>query len=103
MEGAVQNNLANIAKIIAAGEIATLTGHLVKSELHTGRTLIIDLKDSNSFKQVDHRTIQYIILKNVKYTLGSKSELPRFLETYKPSNDSKWNTKKLTVGDWLSE
>jgi hypothetical protein len=50
---------------------------------------------------VDHRTIDYIIYKNVKYTLGKKSsdvEVPLKVD----SKDAKWSESKLEVGDWFS-
>jgi len=70
-----------ILKEIAEGEECVITGHLVNSENHLGRSSIIDLNApaGNNFRQVDHRTIQWIIYKNVKYSLGNKStteELP---------------------------
>ena len=47
-----------------------------------GRSLVKDLNAPNvsNDRQVDHRSISYIIFKNVKYTLGKKElnddELP---------------------------
>lgn len=64
-----------VAKAITVGETVALVGHLVKSEQHLGRTLIIDLA-SNGYRQVDHRTIQWIILRNVKYSLGKQYKKP---------------------------
>ena len=56
-----------------------IIGYLVKNETHFGRSLICDLEkskpDKKAFAQVDHRTIQSIILRNVKYTLGKTSTL----------------------------
>lgn len=48
--------------------------HLVDCENNLGRSTVIDLNapESKNFKQVDHRSIDYIIYKNVKYTLGKK-------------------------------
>ena len=36
-----------------------------------GRSTVIDLsaKTDNKFRQVDHRTIEWLIVKNVKYVL----------------------------------
>ena len=49
-------------------------GHLVDCDNNLGRSAIIDLNapESNNFRQVDHRSIDYIIYKNVKYSLGKK-------------------------------
>lgn len=78
--------------------------HLVKSENHLGRSLVIDLNAEapNNFRQVDHRTIKSIILKNVKYTLGKKSTLDT-LQDWSFHPTFKWNPSKLAVGDWFSE
>ena len=64
------------------GELVTIVGHLVQSDNNLGRSLIIDLnsKGPNNFRQVDHRSIQYIIWRNVKYSLGKKSTLAAHLE-----------------------
>ena len=50
-------------------------GHLVDCENNLGRSSIIDLNAPlfNNFRQVDHRSIDWIIFKNVKYSLGKKS------------------------------
>lgn len=60
--------------IKADGTSRTLTGHLVDTENHMGRSNVIDLvvKKSlkeNGLRQVDHRTIQSLILAGIKYTL----------------------------------
>ena len=49
----------SLSKGIIDGENTTIIGHLVKSEQHMGRSLIIDLEapEDNCFRQVDHRTI----------------------------------------------
>jgi len=64
--------------------------------------LIIDLdaNPKNNFRRVDHRTINWIIFKNVKYSLGKKStdqELP-----LKGDRHSKWDASKLAVNNWFS-
>lgn len=86
------------------GEQVELIGHLVKSEQHMGRSLVIDLEAPapNNFRQVDHRTIQSIIWRNVKYSLGKKSTLSS-IEGWKYSETEKWNGSKLKVGNWFSE
>lgn len=71
-----------LAKNFLEGEEVTITGHLIESENHLGRSLVIDLNAplNNNFRQVDHRTIEWIIFRNVKYSLGKKApgteELP---------------------------
>lgn len=78
-------------------------GHLVDKEREMGRSLIIDLEDNNRFKQVDHRTIQSIILRNVKYNLGKKSTLNTLVPFDGDTQKPKWDLSKLSVGDWFSE
>ena len=57
------------------GQECIITGYLAQHETDLGRSLIIDLNAKNMYKQVDHRTINWIIFKNVKYSLG-KSTTP---------------------------
>lgn len=45
LEEVVQSGLKDLAKQLSDGKLVTLTGHLVESELHTGRTLMIDLEN----------------------------------------------------------
>ena len=80
--------------------------HLVNDQNCLGRSLVIDLDadcDKNRFRLVDHRSIESIIFKNVKYVLkssGGKSfrdidtELDRFAQ--------KWDQTQLKVGDIFS-
>lgn len=56
------------------GENRTLVGYLVKPENGFGRSLVIDLeadttKESKApkFRQVDHRSLNWLICKNTKY------------------------------------
>ena len=96
-------DLKTLAKEFIDGETCSIIGHLVKSEQHMGRSLIIDLEASadNQWRQVDHRTIQSIILKNVKYNLNKKSTLSQHLEDFKKG--PKWNKFQLNVGNRFSE
>jgi len=97
--------LKSIAKTILEGKQCTLIGHLVKSEQQMGRTLVIDCQApaDNRFRQVDHRTIQSIILRGVKYNLGKKSTLSQESGKSFSSITQKWEPKKLSVGNWFSE
>jgi hypothetical protein len=57
---------------IKAGEPRYLTGYIRNTEHAMGRTNVIDLALENSphnTRQVDHRTLEELILKRVKYTL----------------------------------
>ena len=53
------------------GEERVLRGRLVKPEPLLGRSMVEDmeLKGVNRLRQVDHRTIQYLIVDGVKYTV----------------------------------
>jgi len=50
--------------------------HLVNSEYSLGRSTVINLnsESENKFRLVDHRTIEFIILRNTKYSLGTRSD-----------------------------
>jgi hypothetical protein len=62
-----------------------------------GRTLVVDLNapNSNNIRQVDHRTIEFIIFRNVKYTLGKKATGTEDLPLKFDTKDIKWNSSKL--------
>lgn len=58
------------------GEERTLVGYLIKNETGFGRSMVIDLEADTSkstkdwdsrIRQVDHRTLNWLIWKNVKY------------------------------------
>lgn len=75
---------------------------MVQVENNLGRSLVIDLASTsaNKFRQVDHRSIDYIIFQNIKYILkkGSKAQE----EEKKNKDEPKWDTKNLAVGNWFS-
>lgn len=93
----------NLAKELISGDICTITCYLVKSENILGRSSVVDLNAplSNNFRQIDHRTIEWIIYKNVKYHLKSQSEKNGEIIEHK-NGDPLWDTIKLAVGDWFS-
>ena len=79
-----------------------MVAHLVDCDNNLGRSAVIDLNaiEPNNFRQVDHRSIDYIIYKNVKYSLGKKpaglsDEIPLKVDLSKP----KWGSSKLAVGN----
>lgn len=96
--------MKELTKSIVEGESCEIVGHLVESENNLGRSLVIDLNApaNNNFRQVDHRSIEYIIFKNVKYSLGKKApdteELPLKYDRSKPN----WESSKLAEGTWFS-
>jgi len=58
-----QKELQALAKGIVTGQECEMTCHMVEVENNLGRSLVIDLgtKSPNKFRQVDHRSIDYII------------------------------------------
>ena len=58
-----------------------------------GRSLVIDLKadKSDNFRQVDHRTIESIVFKNVLYVLKKGGKNFEGIDTRIPDGASKWN------------
>ena len=71
-EAEIVKAFKKISKTLLEGEERTLIGYLSKVELKVGRSTVIDLelpKDKYRIRQVDHRTINWLILKNVKYVV----------------------------------
>mmetsp|Transcript_3863 Transcript_3863/g.4503 ORF Transcript_3863/g.4503 Transcript_3863/m.4503 type:complete len:234 (-) Transcript_3863:103-804(-) len=79
-----------------------MTCRMVEVENNLGRSLVIDLNANgpSKFRQIDHRSIDFIIHENIKYVLkkGAKKPEP---EEYK-KDEPKWDTSKLVVGNWFS-
>jgi hypothetical protein len=63
-----ETKLRKISKELAIGKETTLVARLSKAQGKLGRSLVIDLP-TQGYRQVDHRTIRWLILKNVKYTV----------------------------------
>lgn len=78
--------------------------HLVKVENNLGRSTVIDLqaKTPNKFRQIDHRTIEWIIFRNVRYFL-KKGAKKVDEEEEKNKGEGLWDPKKLAVGNWFSK
>lgn len=83
-----------------------MTCHLVNVENNLGRSTVIDLNANtpSKFRQIDHRTIQYIIFKNVKYSLkkGGGKKAGSDEEEEEKKIGALWNKKELKVGNWFS-
>jgi len=62
--------LRGLAKDIIQGHQSTIVGYLRHTEPKMGRSSVIDLNlpKNNNIRLVDHRNINWIILKGVKYT-----------------------------------
>jgi hypothetical protein len=54
-----------------SGQKRTMRGRLVSSEDVLGRSYVedLDVKDDNRLRQVDHRTLESLIVRGVKYVL----------------------------------
>lgn len=68
----IEKALKNISKEAIAGEERTLVGYLLNVEPKMGRSVAIDLEvpfDRHRIRQIDHRTLNWLILKNVKYVV----------------------------------
>ena len=94
--------MSQLSKELITGQICQMTCHMVEVENNLGRSLVIDLgtKSPNKFRQVDHRSIDWIIFQNVKYVLkkGSKAQA----EEERKKDEPKWDSKQLAVGNWFS-
>ena len=54
----------------ADGTNRTIICHYVRPETELGRSYVKDLEDPKAFeKQIDHRTLHWAIIRNVKYTV----------------------------------
>ncbi len=62
-----------MSKVLTQSKRSVITGYLVNTENNLGQSSVIDLKD-NTVKQVDHRTIEWIVFKNVKYLINKKGK-----------------------------
>jgi transcriptional regulator NrdR family protein len=66
----IENKLKKISQELTKGEERTLIGYLFELNTLRGRSLVIDMEippEQNRVRQVDHRTINWLILKNTKY------------------------------------
>ena len=93
-----------MSKTFIEGETECITGHLIESENLLGRSVVVDLNApaNNNIRQVDHRTIEFIIFRNVKYTLGKKVPGSEELPLKYDKKDIKWNSSNLKVDNWFS-
>lgn len=57
-----------LAKDLLTGKETTIVGRLSNSDNKLGRSLVVDLMQKG-YRQVDHRTINWLIINNVKYTV----------------------------------
>lgn len=102
-----QKKLSALSKSIVEGEVCTMVCHLVQTENLLGRSTVIDLgsKSDNKFRQVDHRSIEFVIFKNAKYVLkkgAKKADVDMKDEEKKNKDEPLWDRKQLAVGNWFS-
>ena len=69
---------------------------MIEVENNLGRSLVIDLgaKTESKFRQIDHRSIDWIIFQNIKYTLnrgGLKYE-EAMEQSKKEKDEAKWDS-----------
>ena len=65
--------LRQLSENLLLGEERTLTGYLVHTEPKLGRSQVVDLEvptGQHNLRLVDHRTINWLILKNVRYIVN---------------------------------
>ena len=100
--------VAQLAKNFIDGNTVTMVCHMVEVENNLGRSLVIDLgaEGENKFKQIDHRSIDYIIYQNVKYVLKKGCKKIDLEEEKKDDKNArfapKWDKNNLAVGNWFS-
>lgn len=98
-----------LAKELLSGEECVIVGRLVNLEPKLGRSMVKDLRVPFGFnlRQVDHRTIDWIIFKNRKFILkksGKKyPELPEAALKIEDPLHTKWNIDKLSPDNWFSD
>ena len=56
-----------LAKELLHGKETTVVGRLLSTESKLGRSLVLGLEKDNHYCLVDHRHINWLIFKNVKY------------------------------------
>jgi hypothetical protein len=68
---------------------------------------VISLNSSteNKFRMIDHRSIEYIIIKNTKYVLKKSKKTVDEINMSESDSDTKlpkWDLRKLALGNWFS-
>ena len=93
-----------IADQIASGERSTMICRMIELQTILGRSTVLDLSadTENKFRQIDHRTIESIVLRNVLYTLKKAGAKSTATSDEVKKDAPKWDYSKLRVGDWFS-
>jgi hypothetical protein len=98
-----------LAKSLLEGEECIIVGKMVNLEPKLGRSMVKDLRVPFGYnlRQVDHRTIEWIIFKNRKFILKKPGKkypaLPEAALKIEDPIHTKWNLDKLSVGNWFSD
>ena len=97
------DKVSQLANEIIEGKKVTMICHMVEVENNLGRSLVIDLSatSENKYRQIDHRSIDFIIFKNIKYILKKGAKSTDFDEK-EDKNAPKWDKNSLSVGNWFS-
>ena len=69
--GKKPKDMKKIAQDLITGKEVEMTCCLGSSDGFLGRSLVFDLNQPHgrNFRQIDHRTIKSLIIKNIKYTV----------------------------------
>ena len=98
--------LADLVKNSLIGEYQEMVCHLVDYDSILCKSTVVDLNamPGRNIRQIDHRSIDYIIFKGVKYTFGKRPDSHARLDLpiIKDKNKPTWDVSKLKVGDWFS-
>jgi hypothetical protein len=64
-----KRKLKEVADACLGGEKRILRGHLIRKEAFMGRSMVVDLDIENTHneRQVDHRSLDYLIVRGKKY------------------------------------
>ena len=98
-----------LAKKLLEGENCVIVGKMMNFEPKLGRSMVKDLRVPFGYnlRQVDHRTVEWIIFKNRKFILKKPGKkypiLPEAALKIEDPINNKWNIDKLSVGNWFSD
>jgi hypothetical protein len=102
----VHSQAAALSRELIEGKTCTMVCRLVDLDFSLGRSTVIDFSASteNKFRQIDHRTIDNIVLKNVRYILKKPSAKKLVDEgLVSPVKGApKWDYSRLAIGNTFS-